>query len=70
MPLNTTALIIFVLLFALITIMGFVAGRWRRGDRVEVDLPAAGEIRMTVRRARRGPFQIARAVGVLRNVLC
>ena len=32
MPLNTTALIIFVLLFALITIMGFVAGRWRRGD--------------------------------------
>src|SRR5229473_4022475 len=32
MPLNTTALIIFVRLFALITIMGFVAGRWRRGD--------------------------------------
>src|SRR6266852_2314164 len=32
MPLNTTALIIFVLLFGLITIMGFVAGRWRRGD--------------------------------------
>src|SRR5579864_7306606 len=32
MPLNTTALIVFVLLFGLITIMGFVAGRWRRGD--------------------------------------
>src|SRR5579864_6882116 len=32
MPLNTTALIIFVILFAAITILGFFAGRWRRGD--------------------------------------
>src|SRR6202047_203987 len=32
MPLNTTALIVFAVLFAVITIMGFVAGRWRRGD--------------------------------------
>src|SRR5665213_1899609 len=32
MPLNWTALIIFILLFGVITIIGFVAGRWRRGD--------------------------------------
>src|ERR1700734_3928482 len=32
MPLNTTALIVFVFLFGLITIIGFFAGRWRRGD--------------------------------------
>src|ERR1700676_1402913 len=32
MPLNTTTLIVFAVLFAVITIMGFVAGRWRRGD--------------------------------------
>ena len=29
---NTTALIVFVLLFAFITALGFGAGRWRRGD--------------------------------------
>jgi SSS family solute:Na+ symporter len=29
---NTTALIVFVLLFAGITVLGFAAGRWRRGD--------------------------------------
>src|SRR6202451_4685693 len=32
MRLNTTALIVFVILFGLITIIGFFAGRWRRGD--------------------------------------
>src|SRR5271156_4263274 len=32
MPLNTTALVIFIILFAVITIIGFFAGRWRRGD--------------------------------------
>src|SRR5580658_3927784 len=32
MPLNTTALIVFIILFGLITIIGFFAGRWRRGD--------------------------------------
>src|ERR1700723_1501936 len=32
MPLNRTALIIFVILFGCITILGFVAGRWGRGD--------------------------------------
>ena len=32
MPLNTTALIIFVILFLGITVIGFFAGRWRRGD--------------------------------------
>jgi SSS family solute:Na+ symporter len=32
MPLNTTALVVFVVLFALITFIGFFAGRWRRGD--------------------------------------
>src|ERR1700741_982335 len=31
MPFNLTALIVFVLLFGFITILGFVAGRWRRG---------------------------------------
>src|SRR5579864_6673144 len=29
---NWTAVIVFVLLFAFVTILGFVAGRWRRGD--------------------------------------
>ena len=29
---NTTAVVIFVALFALVTILGFVAARWRRGD--------------------------------------
>jgi solute:Na+ symporter, SSS family len=29
---NTTALVIFVLLFGLVTVLGFVASRWRRGD--------------------------------------
>jgi SSS family solute:Na+ symporter len=29
---NITAIIIFILLFTLITVMGFVAARWRRGD--------------------------------------
>src|SRR5580704_3397760 len=32
MPLNRTALIVFVVLFAGVTVLGFVAGRWRRGD--------------------------------------
>src|SRR5580658_4297884 len=32
MALNTTALVVFVILFAAITIPGFFAGRWRRGD--------------------------------------
>src|ERR1019366_10310672 len=32
MPLNTTALVIFVILFALVTFIGFFAGRWRRGN--------------------------------------
>jgi SSS family solute:Na+ symporter len=32
MPLNPVALTVFVVLFALITILGFFAGRWRRGD--------------------------------------
>src|ERR671922_437609 len=31
-PTNGTALGIFVALFALVTILGFVASRWRRGD--------------------------------------
>lgn len=29
---NTVALVVFVLMFGLITVMGFVAARWRRGD--------------------------------------
>ena len=29
---NTTAVVIFTLLFGLVTILGFVASRWRRGD--------------------------------------
>jgi SSS family solute:Na+ symporter len=32
MPLDITALSVFIALFAFITIMGFFAGRWRRGD--------------------------------------
>jgi SSS family solute:Na+ symporter len=32
MPLNWTALVIFIILFVAITVIGFVAGRWRRGD--------------------------------------
>src|SRR5580704_10863679 len=32
MPINWTALVVFILLFAFITILGFVAARWRRGD--------------------------------------
>ncbi len=32
MPINWPALAVFVLLFALITVLGFVAVRWRRGD--------------------------------------
>src|SRR3984957_6462055 len=32
MPIDWTALVIFVLLFAFITILGFVAVHWRRGD--------------------------------------
>ncbi len=32
MPINWPALIVFVLLFALITVLGFVAAHWRRGD--------------------------------------
>src|SRR3984885_11738902 len=32
MPIDWTALIVFALLFAAITILGFVAARWRRGD--------------------------------------
>jgi SSS family solute:Na+ symporter len=29
---NTTALAIFIVFFALITVLGFVAARWKRGD--------------------------------------
>ena len=29
---NWTALIIFILLFAFVTVLGFVAAHWRRGD--------------------------------------
>src|SRR5215470_16603892 len=32
MPINWVALIVFVLLFAFITVLGFAAVRWRRGD--------------------------------------
>src|SRR5487761_953783 len=32
MPIDSPALIVFVLLFALITVLGFVAVHWRRGD--------------------------------------
>ena len=32
MPIDWTALIVFVLLFVMITVLGFLAGRWRRGD--------------------------------------
>ena len=32
MAINTTALVVFVALFVLITFLGFFAGRWRRGD--------------------------------------
>ncbi|MBV8779378.1 MAG: sodium:solute symporter [Alphaproteobacteria bacterium] len=32
MPIDWTALVVFVLLFVLIAVLGFVAGRWRRGD--------------------------------------
>src|SRR3954454_18494331 len=30
--LNWTALMVFILLFAFVTVLGFVAARWRRGD--------------------------------------
>ena len=30
--LNVTALIVFILLFAVVTVLGFIAARWRRGD--------------------------------------
>src|ERR1700709_1783758 len=33
---NWTALTVFVLLFGLITVMGFFAARWRRGDLTEL----------------------------------
>ena len=29
---NVTALIIFVVLFALVTVLGFIPARWRAGD--------------------------------------
>jgi SSS family solute:Na+ symporter len=32
MPLNWTAIVVFVVLFAFVTVMGFIAARWRRGD--------------------------------------
>jgi solute:Na+ symporter, SSS family len=32
MPLNWVALIVFVLFFGLVTVLGFAAARWRRGD--------------------------------------
>jgi SSS family solute:Na+ symporter len=32
MPIDWTALTVFILLFALVTVLGFMAGRWRRGD--------------------------------------
>jgi SSS family solute:Na+ symporter len=32
MQFNTTATIVFVLLFAFVTYIGFIAGRWKRGD--------------------------------------
>src|ERR1051326_8716919 len=32
MALNMTAIVVFVILFAAITFLGFFAGRWRRGD--------------------------------------
>jgi SSS family solute:Na+ symporter len=32
MPLNKTALIVFILFFALVTYVGFAAARWKRGD--------------------------------------
>ena len=32
MPIDWTALVVFILLFAMITILGFVAVHWRRGD--------------------------------------
>ena len=31
-PLDLVAITVFALLFGLVTILGFVAGRWRRGD--------------------------------------
>lgn len=31
-PINTTALAVFIAFFALITVLGFVAARWKRGD--------------------------------------
>src|ERR1700733_10485855 len=31
-PINTVALTIFVILFALVSVLGFVAARWRKGD--------------------------------------
>src|SRR6185503_9734319 len=32
MPLNTTALIVFVVFFAFVTFIGFASARWKRGD--------------------------------------
>jgi SSS family solute:Na+ symporter len=32
MPIDWVALLVFVLLFGFITVLGFVAVRWRRGD--------------------------------------
>ncbi|HYK78558.1 MAG TPA: sodium:solute symporter, partial [Micropepsaceae bacterium] len=32
MPLNQTALIVFVFFFGLVTFVGFAAARWKRGD--------------------------------------
>src|SRR5262245_65978153 len=33
---NWTAIIVFVLLFGLVTVLGFVAAHWRRGDLTEL----------------------------------
>jgi len=30
--LNVTALIVFIVLFAFVTVLGFIAANWRRGD--------------------------------------
>src|SRR4051812_38755547 len=36
-PTDVTALVVFGVLFALVTVLGFVAARWRRGDLARLD---------------------------------
>src|SRR3954466_10751342 len=43
---DTVALIVFLLMFGLITVLGFVAARWRRGDLRELNAGGLGGKRL------------------------